>query len=100
MLSKFVDELKKRHKEQEQKRIGDIYAECIDKGCKESFLKAFDGRIWTYPVEQTYAFLDMKDSVDKLRQWEIYLRVILEKRPNHEKADEWKEALRLLEAKA
>lgn len=97
MLSKFVNELKKRHKEQEQKRIGDIYAECIDRGCKESFLKAFDGRIWVYPVEQTYTFLDSNDNSEHLRQWKLYLQVVLEKRPDHEKADEWKEALRLLE---
>lgn len=97
MLSKFVDELKKRHKEQEQRRVGDIYAECIDKGCKEGFLKALDGRIWVYPVEQTYTFLDIADS-DSLRQWRIYLQVILEKRPDSEKADEWKESLKLLAA--
>lgn len=92
--------MRERLERAEQKRIGDIYAECISRGCEESFLKAFDGRIWLYPVKQTYAFFDIHASAEKLHQWKIYLQVILEKRPNHEKASEWKEALRILETKA
>lgn len=45
-------------------------------------------------------FFDIHASAEKLRQWKIYLQVILEKRPNHEKADEWKETLRILATKA
>ena len=104
MLSKFTDEIKKRNDEQEQRRIGDIYSECIRRGCKEDFLKAFDGRIWLYPVEQTVAFLDSRNdakeaaSVDNLlKQWKIYLQVIVDKRPNHQKANEWEKALKMLE---
>lgn len=96
MLSKFVDKLKKRHDEQEQRRIGDIYESCIEKGCKESFLKAFDGRIWMYPLEQTYTFIEIDDS-NSLKQWKIYLQVIVEKRPNHEKVSEWRESLKILD---
>jgi hypothetical protein len=102
-MSKFVEKLKKRNAAQEQRRIGDIYAECMRKGCNEDFLKAFDGRIWLFPVEQTTAFLesvkngrDMGNTQKYLMQWKIYLEVILEKRPNHDKASEWEKALSML----
>lgn len=104
MMSNFTEELKKRHAAQEQRRTGDIYAECVRKGCKEDFLKAFDGRIWLFPVEQTAAFLesvkngrDTENAQKYLTQWKIYLEVILEKRPNHDKVSEWKKALGMLE---
>lgn len=103
MMSNFTEELKKRHAAQERRRTGDIYAECIQKGCKEDFLKAFDGRISLFPVEQTTAFLesvkngrDTENAQKNLLQWKIYLEVILEKRPNHNKASEWKKALSML----
>ena len=94
---------KKRIKDDEEKRVGDIYSECVERGCDLRFLKAFDTRMWLFPIEQTKAFLDVqKDGkystgVDnRLKQWKIYLQVIIEKRPNHEKADEWKKALKML----
>ena len=103
-MSKFTDELKKRHNEQEQRRIGDIYSECVERGCDIRFLKAFDTRMWLFPIEQTKTFLDVQQKNgkystgidDRLKQWKIYLQVIIEKRPNHEKANEWKRALELL----
>lgn len=45
-------------------------------------------------------FFDIHASAEKLHQWKIYLQVILEKRPNHEKAGEWKETLKILATKA
>ena len=83
--------------------MGDIYRECINRGCKKEFLQSFDTRIWLFPVEQTRLFLERRSSANvynaekHLKQWQTYLQVILEKRPNHEKAPEWKKALEILE---
>ena len=98
-----INELNERIRKAEEKRVGDIYSECVKRGCTEGFLKTFDTRIWLYPLNQTISFLDVinkhgnnYNTEERLKQWEIYLKVILEKRPNHEKADEWREALKLL----
>lgn len=96
-------ERKKRWEKSEQERVGDIYAECVKRGCNQSFLETFDTRMWLFPVEQTKTFLSIpKDgkyshgTENRLKQWKVFLEVILEKRPNHEKAKEWKKALDLL----
>lgn len=100
MLSKFVEDRKKRHEEQEQRRIGDVYAECIKRGCELGFLKAFDTRVQLFPLRQTYSFFEMMErhpederQEELFHQWEIYLQVLLEKRQNHEKVSEWEKSL-------
>lgn len=100
-MSKFSEELKKKHLDQENRRIGDVYTECEKRGCKRSFLEAFNTRIELYPMKQTLTFLDLlkqdKEVDEKVRQWRIYLQVLIELRPNHEKHDEWEKALENLE---
>lgn len=88
-------ERRDKWEQHEKKRTGDIYDACVKLGCDPSFLKAFDTRIWQYPIQQTEAFIERRDG-SRLKQWKIYLQVILEKRPKHEKADEWKKALNML----
>ena len=102
MMSK-IREWQEKARKAEEERIGDIYNECVKHGCDIRFLKAFDTRMWLFPIEQTKTFLDVQKNgkystgVDnRLKQWKIYLQVIIEKRPNHEKADEWKKALEML----
>lgn len=102
-MSRFVDDLKKRNKEQEQRRTGDIYNECIKQGCDMHFLRSFDSRMWMNPLEQTKAFLEMKrmningsNAEAHLAQWKIYLRVMIEKRPNDEKTEDREKALEML----
>lgn len=62
-------------------------------------MKAFDSRIQLYPIEQTATFIEKAAVFDKkmFRQWEIYLEVMIEKRPKHDKAEEWKKALKMME---
>lgn len=104
-MSKYVEELKRRHAEQEEKRIGDIYEECEKRGCNRRFLQAFDTRVWLYPVKQAEAFLSLRNNTvtdqtqlaERLRQYRIFLEVLIEKRPNHEKQNEWKRALQVIE---
>ncbi len=97
----------------EEKRVGDIRRECIKRGCEEHFLRAFDTRIWLYPLRQTKMFVDViecinfnnineymiEDAKTKFKMWKIYLQVLIEKRPDNEMVNEWKEALKLTEEK-
>lgn len=86
---------KERHKEQEERRIGEIYRECERRGCSHDFLVSFDTRIWLYPMKQTLSFLDNpKEFSDKIRQWKIYLEVLIEKRPQDKMSGEWVKSLR------
>lgn len=98
-----IREWQEKARKAEEERIGDIYNECVKRGCDIRFLKNFDSRIWLYPIEQTTVFLDRRKNAKEvvavdnhLKQWKFYLQVIIEKRPNHEKADEWKKALKML----
>lgn len=97
----------------EEKRVGDIRRECIKRGCEEHFLGAFDTRIWLYPLRQTKGFVEVIEGINfskrdeytvesaktQFKMWKIYLQVLLEKRPEHEMVDEWREALKLTEEK-
>lgn len=89
----------------ENKRIGDIYAECQKRGCALHFLESFDTRMTLYPMKQAEAFIDSRKKgrcisrqgeIDQLVQWKIYLEVYIELRPNDEKIDERKQALELV----
>lgn len=97
MLSNYTNELKRRHKEQEQKRIGEIYILCIDRGCKESFLKAFESRAELYPMKQTLAFMEKKAANDEyLKQWSIFIQTLAEKKPESVMLREWKQCLEIM----
>lgn len=102
-MMRKIAEWKKEAKAAENKRIGDIYAECQRLGVQMRFLQAFDTRAWLFPVEQTRAFIDAKarhtrafDADSALEQWGTYLRVLIKKRPEHEKVAEWEKALAML----
>lgn len=95
---------RKRIKEQEKQRIEDVYEACEKRGCDRHFLSTFDTRAWLFPEAQAKAFLSLRNSrgieqerlADQLRQYRIFLEVLIEKRPNHEKNKEWVQALELL----
>lgn len=97
-----LKEFQKKIKEKEEQRIGDIYKECVKRGCDLGYLKAVDTRVWLYPVKQTRALLALRNNrfaynvSDHIRQWTILLQVLIALRPEHEKANEWKEALEIL----
>lgn len=93
-------------RDNEEKRTGDIYRECQKRGCALHFLRSFDTRMCLYPEKQTMCFIDSKQrghsisrkgELDNLDQWKIYLEVYIELRPEDEKTDERKRALKLLE---
>jgi len=94
-----------RIREQEKLRIRDIYEECEKRGCTLRCLKAFDTRVWLYPIKQAEAFLSLRSNpgtdskwlTEHLRQYHIFLEVLVEKRPNHEKQSEWKRALQVID---
>ncbi len=99
-LKSWIDSVR----EEKENRVGDIYAECEKKGCNRHFLSSFDTRIWLYPIEQAEGFLtlkrssrmDQKSVSGQIQQFKIYLEVLIEKRPNHEKRREWERALAIL----
>lgn len=103
-MSKYTEELSRRLAAQEERRIGDIYAECEKRGCDRNFLKGFDGRAWLSPVGQAKTFLYLRDNAISnperlavhMRQFRIFLEVLVEKRPNHEMRKEWESALQIL----
>lgn len=103
-MSKYTEELIRRHAAQEERRIGDIYAECEKRGCDRDFLEAFDGRAWISPVGQAKTFFSLRGNpfatpeelADCMRQFRIFLEVLIEKRPDHEMRKEWEEALQII----
>ena len=96
---------KEKIAQQEEARIGDIYAECEKRGCSRDFAKAFDTRAFLFPEKQAKSFMslqnnpsaDQKRISNNIRQYHIFLEVLIEKRPKHEKHNEWERALKILE---
>lgn len=90
----------------EREKFGDIYTECVNKGCDLNFIKSFSNRIWFNPVLQTKCFIDHKArgkldyfkerKVNKFEQWKIYLSTLIKLRPNDDKINEWKESLAVI----
>lgn len=98
MMTEFQKEMAKkrlRWQKREEERIGDVYAECERRGCDRGFLKSFNTRIEMYPIQQTKAFLRHQEwFMEYLSPWRIYLEVLIELRPNHEKHDEWGQSIK------
>ncbi len=98
--------------ELDQQRIGaDILDACEQRGCERLFSRTFYTCADKYPLDETNrclallaltqkeqweSCLSKKHAVDMIKQWRILLEVLLEMRPEHEKADEWKQALDML----
>jgi len=81
------------------------YDECIKRGCKESFLDTFRKRMFISSVSQTKAFIEELNNPEccdpngtrkRFEQWKIFLSVLIEKRPDHKKYDEWVTSLNLI----
>lgn len=83
------------------------YEECIKRGCKESFLDTFRKRMLISPISQTKTFidliseptkcLDLNGTKKRFYQWKIFLEVLIEKRSDHIKYNEWVKSLELIE---
>ncbi len=93
-----LNEFAKKAQDKEEKRIGEVYDECVKRGCERQFLVQFNTRIEVHPIEQTKAFFKMREiPLDKIKQWKIYLQVLIEKRPDSPMVKDWKMALEILE---
>lgn len=74
-----------------------VYAECEKRGCPSNFARAFDTRAELFPMKQTLSFLENKAAnLERLKQWGIFLQVLIEKKADHEKCEEWKRCLEAL----
>lgn len=93
-LKKTLEKLKN----QEENRIGNVYNECEKRGCPSRFAKAFNTRAELFPEKQTRTFLEQNNfSSEYLKWWKVYIEVLIENLPNHEKINEWKQCIKLIE---
>lgn len=77
--------------------MGAVYSECEKRGCSRDFVKSFDTRAELFPMKQTLAFLENKETNNKhLKQWDIFLQVLIEMKPEHQKYEEWKRSVKVL----
>lgn len=91
-------------KQQNYEAFKDIYEYCEKYSCDKNFVDTFRARMFISPIPQTKCFVEGVrinskygfDQIGKLRKWKIYLSALLELRPDHEKAKEWKEALEII----
>ena len=96
-MSEFVKSLRARIADQEEQRMGDVYSECEKRGCSRYFAKSFCTRAELFPMKQTLSFLENKPvNKEHLKQWEIFVQVLIEKKPEHEKCEEWKRSIKVL----
>ena len=92
-------------KQQNYEAFKDIYEYCEKNGCNKNFVDTFRARMFISPVPQTRAFMESVernykysfDPVGKLNKWRVFLLALVELRPEHEKAKEWKKSLKILE---
>ena len=87
----------------EEERMGAVYAECEKRGCDCDFARSFDARAEFYPMKQTLSFFEIPISEERrakcLKLWEIFLQVLIEKKPQHEKRAEWESCIALIQKK-
>ncbi len=99
------EDFKKKSAQKDRERIGDVYDECVSRGCDINILRSLETRVWLYPVKQVMALLsirnnkytDEKSLNERLRQYKIFLEVLIEKKPDSNMIKEWQNALNLLE---
>lgn len=84
--------------------MGTVYAECEKRGCNRDFARSFDTRAEFYPMKQTLSFFEMhlqeKQLAKALKLWEIFLQVLIEQKPQHEKYAEWQSCIELIHKNA
>ena len=102
MLSN-IRELKQRISKAEEKRMESIYAECDKRGLARRFADSFYWRVVETPLLHTKSVIDSnaraskynnKESVSQLK---TFLKIMLETHPEHHKALEWKQCIKLIE---
>lgn len=97
MLSEYAKKLRESHALQEQKELGVVYAQCEKLGCSQDFVKSFIARAELFPMKQTLAFLERKDTnSENLKRWSALLCTLIEQKPESEKRSEWKRCLKVI----
>lgn len=99
-MTDFVKKMIQRNREAEEAKYGAIYSACEEKGCDRPFVKVFIFRAELYPLEQTSCFLHPTKYTEEseVKKWEVLLRALVEKKPTHEKVEEWKKAIAEIES--
>ena len=88
-----VEQLLKRMELAEVKRMKDVYEGCAETGLPKRFADAFYFRITESPLKHTKSVIAAKGDVTSLK---LYLQIMLDKRPNDPKVEEWKQSLALI----
>lgn len=97
MLNEYVKRLIEEHAAQEQKELGGVYVQCEKLGCSRYFVKSFITRAELFPMKQTLAFLERKDTnSENLKRWSALLCALIEQKPESEKQSEWKRCLKVI----
>lgn len=92
-----IQGIREKLKEQEENRMGKVYAECERRGCARAFAESFIARAELYPMKQTLAFLESNAThEDHIKQWNILILVLIEQKPTSGKHDEWERCLKVL----
>ena len=88
-----VEQLIDRMKLAETERMKDVYEGCAETGLPKRFADTFYFRITEFPLKQTKSVIAAKGDVASLK---LYLQIMLDKRPNDPKAEEWRQSLTLI----
>lgn len=84
-----------------------IIDKCVQRGCERRFIETFQTRMELLPVKQTQAFLDVlgmsghddwkQSTGNHLKQWLVWLKILVEELPDHKEVDNWKTAIIMIE---
>ena len=86
-------ELIKRMKLAEVERMKDVYEGCVETGLSKRFADTFYFRITESPLRHTKNVIAAKGDVKSLK---MYLQIMIDKRPNDPKVEEWRQSLDLI----
>ena len=95
MLSNAKDILR-RMNQSKVERMKDIYEECAKTGLQKRFVDAFYYRITEFPLKHTKSVIDTNGDIESLK---LYLKILINKRPNDKMINEWKQSLYYIENK-
>ena len=101
-----VERFRERLRKEEAEKYKDIYAECDKRGLSREYAKDFYYRMIQFPIEQTKTVIllynkdaskDKTVGKKKLKEWKTYLEIMVKTHPKHEKAEDFKKGIKLIE---
>ena len=90
-----ANEVRERLQKAQFERMNNIYLKCEEKGLRSGFADNFYYRITESPLKHTKNVLQ-HSTAEGIFQLKTFLEIMLEVMPEHEKAKEWKESIKLL----